>query len=88
MIGGAILAVLVTMILVLIRAFMGPTVYDRILAVNSFGTKTVMLIIVSGHALGWHSYVDIALMYVLVNFVGTLAVMRFFEQHQPQQDES
>ncbi len=88
MIGGAILAVLVTMILVLIRAFMGPTVYDRILAVNSFGTKTVMLIIVGGHALGWHSYVDIALMYVLVNFVGTLAVMRFFEQHQPQQDES
>jgi multicomponent Na+:H+ antiporter subunit F len=87
-IGGAILAVLVTMILVLIRAFMGPTVYDRILAVNSFGTKTVMLIIVGGHALGWHSYVDIALMYVLVNFVGTLAVMRFFEQHQPQQDES
>lgn len=88
MIGAAILALLVTMAMVLIRAFMGPSIYDRILAVNSFGTKTVPLIVVAGHALGWHSYIDIALMYALVNFVGTLAIMRFFEQHDPRQDES
>ena len=87
LIGAAIVALLVTMALVLIRAFIGPSVYDRILAVNSFGTKTVLLITVSGHALGWYSYVDIALMYALINFVGTLAVMRFFEQHDPRQDE-
>ena len=79
MIGAAILALLVTLALVLIRAFLGPSVYDRILAVNSFGTKTVLLIIVGGHALGWFGYVDIALMYAMINFVGTLAIMRFFE---------
>ena len=88
MIGAAILALLVTLALVLFRAFMGPSVYDRILAVNSFGTKSVLLIIVGGHALGWFSYIDIALMYALVNFIGTLAIMRFFEQHDPRQDES
>ena len=87
MIVAAILALLVTMTLALIRAFIGPSVYDRILAVNSFGTKTVLLITVGGHALGWSSYVDIALMYALINFVGTLAVMRFFESHDPRQDE-
>ena len=49
MIGAAILALLFTMALVLIRAFVGPNVYDRILAVNLFGTKTVLLIIVGGY---------------------------------------
>jgi multicomponent Na+:H+ antiporter subunit F len=48
----------------------------------------VLLIAVGGYALGWHSYVDIALMYALVNFISTLAIMRFFEQHASGQDES
>ena len=87
MIGVAILALLLTMGLALIRAFKGPSVYDRMLAVNMFGTKTVLLITVGGHAMGWYSYVDIALMYALINFVGTLAVMRFFESHDPRLDE-
>lgn len=88
MISAAIIALLITLALTLIRAFLGPNIYDRILAVNSFGTKTVLLIVVGGHALSWFSYVDIALMYALVNFVGTLAVMRFFEQYQPQGEQS
>ena len=75
MIAAAIVALLITLALTLTRAFLGPSIYDRILAVNSFGTKTVLLIVVGGHALGWFCYVDIALMYALVNFVGTLAVM-------------
>lgn len=88
MIAAAIVALLITLAMTLVRAFMGPNIYDRILAVNSFGTKTVLLIVVGGHALGWFSYVDIALMYALINFVGTLAVMRFFEQYDPQGEQS
>ncbi len=88
MIAAAIVALLITLALTLIRAFMGPSIYDRILAVNSFGTKTVLLIVVGGHTLGWFSYIDIALMYALVNFVGTLAVMRFFEQYNPHGEQS
>jgi multicomponent Na+:H+ antiporter subunit F len=79
MLTAAIIAVLLTMVLALIRAFAGPSAYDRMLAANLFGTKTVLLIALAGHALGWHGYLDVALLYSMVNFVGTIAVMRFFE---------
>ena len=87
MIAAAIVALLITLALTLVRAFLGPSIYDRILAVNFFGTKTVLLIVVGGHALGWFSYIDIALMYALINFVGTLAIMRFFEQYNPKEEQ-
>lgn len=86
MLTAAILAVLVTMTLALVRALLGPTEYDRMLAANSFGTKTVLLIVLGGHALGWHSHLDVALLYAMVNFVGTIAVMRFFEYTSPQDE--
>ena len=69
--------VLVTMALALVRAWLGPTVYDRILALNMFGTKTVLLIAVSGFFYGRPEWLDLGLLYVLINFVGTLAVLRF-----------
>ena len=78
MLSAAIAAVLVTMILALIRAFEGPSAYDRMLAANAFGTKTVLLIALGGYALSWHSYLDIALLYEMVNFVSAIAAMRFF----------
>ena len=79
MLSAALVAILVTMVLALIRAFEGPSAYDRMLAANLFGTKTVLLIALGGHALSWHSFLDVALLYAMVNFVGTIAVMRFFE---------
>ena len=42
MIAAALIAILIGMALLMLRAFIGPTLYDRILAVNSFGTKTVL----------------------------------------------
>lgn len=86
MLTAAIVAILVTMILALIRLFIGPTEYDRMLAANSFGTKTVLLIALGGHALSWHSYLDVALLYAMVNFIGTIAVMRFFEYSNTQEE--
>ena len=79
MFAAATLAVLVTMGLALIRAFRGPTVYDRILAVNMFGTKTVLFIAVFGFLTGRPGFLDIALVYALINFISTVAVLRFFE---------
>ncbi|MEH6627650.1 MAG: monovalent cation/H+ antiporter complex subunit F [Motiliproteus sp.] len=76
---AAVLAILVTMALALIRAFKGPSVYDRMLAANVFGTKTVLLIAIGGYALSWQAFLDVALLYALTNFVSTIAVMRFFE---------
>ena len=73
------LALLVTMLLTLIRALLGPTIFDRILAVNSFGTKTVLLIAVYGFLTNRPDFVDIALVYSLINYIGTIAVLKFFE---------
>ena len=75
----ATIALLVTMLLTLIRALVGPTIFDRILAVNSFGTKTVLLIAVYGFLTDRPDFVDIALVYTLINFIGTIAVLKFFE---------
>ena len=86
MLLAAIIAVLITMVLALIRAFAGPTAYDRMLAANAFGTKTVLLIALGGYALSWNSFLDVALLYALLNFVGTIAVMRFFEYTQPENE--
>ena len=79
MFGAAAAAVLVSMFLVLVRAFRGPTVFDRILAINSFGTLTVLLIAVHGYLAGRPEFLDLALVYALINFVGTIAVTRFMQ---------
>jgi multicomponent Na+:H+ antiporter subunit F len=73
------LALLVTMALALARALLGPTVYDRVLAVNSFGTKTVLLIAVFGFLTGRPDFLDISLIYALINFIGTIAVLKFLK---------
>ena len=70
--------ILLAMALVLIRLIKGPTLYDRVLAVNSFGTHTVLLIGVVGFWNGRPDFLDIALLYALINFVGTIAILKFF----------
>ena len=71
-------ATLATMLLALIRAVLGPTVYDRVLAVNMFGTKTVLLLSVIAFLFGRPDFLDLALAYALINFIGVLAVLQFF----------
>lgn len=79
MFTAAALAVLVAMVLALIRAFAGPTLYDRILAVNVFGTKTVLLIAVVGFMMGRPDFLDIVMVYALMNFISVIGILRFFE---------
>lgn len=79
---AASLAILLTMILALARALMGPSVYDRVLAVNMFGTKTVLLLSVVAFLYGRPDFLDLALAYALINFIGILAVLQFFENGQ------
>jgi len=79
MFAAASVAILVTMVLLLVRALLGPTVYDRILALNSFGTKTVLIIAAYGFLTERPDFLDIALVYALINFVGTVAVLKYFE---------
>ncbi len=88
MLTGAVVAIAVTMLLALVRALLGPSVYDRVLAVNMFGTKTVLLLAIVAFVAGRDDYLDLALAYALINFIGVLAVLEFFHQrkfgHVPQ----
>lgn len=75
---AATLALLAAMLLMLVRLFLGPSLYDRVLALNAFGTKTVLLIGLVGFVTDRPDFLDIALLYALINFVGTIAVLKFF----------
>ena len=74
----ATLLIFVCMVILLIRLFAGPSLYDRVLALNTFGTCTVLLIGSMGLLFGRPDFLDIALLYALINFVGTIAVLKFF----------
>jgi len=69
------------MAIALIRALLGPTVYDRVLAVNMFGTKTVLLLSVVAFLYGRPDFLDLALAYALINFIGVLAVLHFVQNY-------
>ncbi len=91
MFTAATVAILATLALALARAILGPTVYDRILAGNMVGTVTVLAIAVLGFLMGRPDFLDIALLYALINFVGTIAVLKFFKYgdlgHSGAEDE-
>ncbi len=80
-------AILITMVLALIRALMGPSVYDRVLAVNVFGTKTVLFLSVIAFLYGRPDFLDLALAYALVNMVGILAVLEFVQNRSVKSSE-
>ncbi len=75
--AAVVAAIIVTMGLALVRAGKGPTVFDRILALNMFGTKTVLLIAVIGFVTDRPDFLDLGLVYALINFIGVIAVLRF-----------
>ncbi len=79
MYAAAAAAIVAGMALALARAMLGPTIYDRILAINVHGTKTVLLIAVAGFLTGRPDFLDLALVYALINFIATVAALKFFK---------
>lgn len=86
MLNATLIALLVVMSLALVRAVLGPTIHDRILAVNMFATKTVLLIAVICFTFGEPEFLDIALVYALINFVSVIGVLRYFEFRNGRKD--
>ncbi len=76
--AAAIAATGAAMGLAALRLFAGPSQYDRALAVNCLGTLTMLLIALMGFITGRPDFLDIALLYALVNFIGTIAILKFF----------
>jgi multicomponent Na+:H+ antiporter subunit F len=77
MFAFAAAVLIISMVFSLLRAFYGPTVFDRILAINVQGTKTVLLIAVVGFLTGRPDFLDLALVYVFLNFITTIAILKF-----------
>ncbi|MDX9835883.1 MAG: monovalent cation/H+ antiporter complex subunit F [Desulfobulbus sp.] len=87
MIALTCLALLIGMGLALTRALKGPTLYDRILAVNNFGTMTVLLIAAHGFLTNRPEFLDISIVYALINFISIIAILRFFEYTETRPEE-
>ena len=79
---AATAALCVAMLLALVRALLGPTLFDRVLAVNSFGTKTVLMIAILGFLTDRPDFTDIALLYALINFISTIVVLKYYEDKE------
>lgn len=78
MIIAALIAIMIVMVLVLLRAWLGPSLFDRILAINTFGTATVLAIAILGFYMQRPAFMDIAIVYSLINFIGTVAVLKLY----------
>ncbi|HEY9396499.1 MAG TPA: monovalent cation/H+ antiporter complex subunit F [Burkholderiales bacterium] len=79
MFAAAILGILVALALVLVRTLLGPTVFDRLLAGNTVGTLAVLALSVVGFLNGRPEFLDLAIVYALLNVIGTIAVLKFFQ---------
>lgn len=76
----AAIIVIMASALVLIRAIKGPTVFDRVLSINLLGTKTVVILALIGYVFGRPHFMDLALVYALINFIGTVALLRYVDK--------
>lgn len=79
MFSAASMVVVLAAFVVLYRAVRGPLIYDRVLAVNVMGTKTVVLLALIGFVYGRPHFLDIALVYALINFIATIAILKYRE---------
>lgn len=79
MLVAAVAAILINLVLLLLRGVTGPTLFDRLLAVNTFGTNIVVLIVLLGYVEDSYNFIDVALIYALINFIATVAFLRYFK---------
>lgn len=76
MLLAAIAGLALALVLALFRGLAGPTLYDRMLAANAFGTKIVLLVAIAGFAMGRPAFLDVAIAYALINFIATIALLK------------
>ena len=84
MLAITVIVILLVMLVALARAFRGPNVFDRVLAANLFGTKTVLLIAALSYLMGSPDHLDIAVVYALINFISVVGVLRITELRREQ----
>lgn len=78
MLVGGMIGLAVAIMLALVRVALGPTAFDRVLAVNSIGTLIILGIALHGFLMGRPEFIDISVLYAILNFIGTFAVLKLF----------
>jgi multicomponent Na+:H+ antiporter subunit F len=76
--AAASIAVLVALALAVFRTLAGPTVFDRVLAANTIGTSAILILALFGFMTDRPEFLDIGILYALLNLIGTLAVLKYF----------
>ena len=76
MIAAALVAIMIVMLIALIRTCIGPSLFDRILGINTFSTATVLMISLYGFFNQRPEFLDIAIVYAMINFIGTVALLK------------
>ena len=85
---AVLIACAVCILMLVARAASGPSAFDRILAVNSIGTIIILGISLHGFALGRPEFVDISILYAILNFLGTLAILRFYRGSEVTEEDA
>ena len=67
-------------LIAVVRITLGPTAFDRVLAANSVGTMVILAIALHGFVAGRPEFVDISILYAILNFIGVLAVLKLFSR--------
>ena len=68
------------------RVALGPTAYDRVLAVNAVGSLVIIGITLHGFFMDRPEFIDIAILYALINFIGTIAILKLFTQNKEKKN--
>ena len=76
------LLISLAILLCLYRAIVGPGIFNRVAALNVIGTKTIILLVVMGYFFERPEFFDIALLYAMLNFIGTLVASKYLEKGQ------
>ena len=69
-----------TIFLCLYRVVYGPGVENRVIAVNTIGTKTIILLVAIGFILKRPIFIDISIVYAMINFIATLAIAKYLKE--------
>ena len=78
MFAAATVAILAALALAVARLLLGPSIFDRVVAGNAVGSLSVLVLALIGFVLGRPEFLDLAIIYALLNIIGTIAVLKYF----------
>lgn len=78
---GTAIIVIINAFLCFCRVIKGPTIQDRVLVINIVGSKTLIILVLMAFIFKSSIYLDVAILFVLLNFIVTVTVSRYLEAH-------